>query len=49
MERSFHIWGQIEAVFNNSKFKKLAAILSSRQIFFTGSYTGSWIDQKDSH
>ena len=22
IERSFHIWGQIEAVFNNSKFTK---------------------------
>ena len=28
---------------------KMAAILSSRQTFVTGSCTGSWIDQKDSH
>ena len=27
----------------------MAAILSLRQTFFTGSYTGSWIYQKDSH
>ena len=27
----------------------MAAILSSRQTFFTGSYTGSLIYQKDSH
>ena len=33
LERSFHIWGQIEAVFNNSKFSKMDAILSSRQTF----------------
>ena len=31
--RSFHIWGQIEAVFNISKFKKMAVILSSQQTF----------------
>ena len=30
---SFHIWGQIEAVFYISKILKMAAILSSRQIF----------------
>ena len=46
--RSFHIWGQIEAVFNISNFFKMAAILSPTN-FFTGSYTGSWIYQKDSH
>ena len=33
MGRSFHIWGQIEAVFNISKFSKMAASLSSRQTF----------------
>ena len=31
--RSFHIWGQIEAVFNISKLIKMAANLSLRQIF----------------
>ena len=30
------------------KIFKMAAILN-RQYFFTGSYTGSWINQKDSH
>ena len=46
--RSFHIWGQIEAVFNISKFSKWPPFWA-RQTFFTGSYTGSWIYQKDSH
>ena len=43
--RSFHIWDQIEAVFNisNGRYFELATN------FFTGSYTGNWIDQKDSH
>ena len=45
--RSFHIWCQNEAVI----FKK---IQNSRHVelainCFTGSYTGSWIYQKDSH
>ena len=31
------------------KIFEMAAILSSRQTFFTGSYTGSWIYQSDSH
>ena len=31
------------------KIFKMVAILSSRQTFFTGNYTGSWIYQKDSH
>ena len=31
------------------KIFKMAAILSSRQTFFTGNNTGSWIYQKDSH
>ena len=48
--RSFHIWGEVKLklclIF---KIFKTAAILSSRQTFFTGSYTGSWIYQKDSH
>ena len=48
MGRSFHIWGQIEAVFNISKFSKWPPFWA-RQTFFTGSYTGSWIYQKDSH
>ena len=46
--RSFHIWGQIEAVFNISKFSKWPPFWA-RQTFLTGSYTGSWIYQKDSH
>ena len=46
--RSYHIGGQIEAVFNISKFSKWLPFLA-RQTFFTGSYTGSWIYQNDSH
>ena len=34
---------------NYFKIFKMAAILSSRQTFFTRNYTGSWIYQKDSH
>ena len=45
---SYHIGGQIEAVFNISKFSKWPPFLA-RQTFFTGSYTRSWIDQNDSH
>ena len=45
---SFHIWGQIEAVFNISKFSKWPPFWA-RQTFFTRSYTGSWIYQTDSH
>ena len=48
MGRSFHIWGQIEAVFNISKFSKWP-LFWARDKIFTGSYTGSWIYQKDSH
>ena len=48
LRRSFHIWGQIEAVFNISRFSKWP-LFWARDKFFTGSYTGSWIDQKDSH
>ena len=46
--RSYHIWGQLEAVFNISKFSKWP-LFWARDNFFTGSYTGSWIDQIDSH
>ena len=45
---SFYIWGQIEAVFNISKFSKWP-LFWARDKLFTGSYTGSWIYQKDSH
>ena len=48
MGRSFHIWDQMEAVFNISKFSKWPPFWA-RQTFFTVSYTGSWIFQKDSH
>ena len=44
--RSFHIWGQIEAVFNISKWPPFWA---RDKLFFTGSYTGSWVYQNDSH
>ena len=46
--RSFHIWGQIEAVINISKFSKWP-LFRAREHFFTGSYAGSWIYQTDSH
>ena len=46
--RLFHIWGQIEAVFNISKFSKCRNFELATN-FFTESYTGSWIYQKDSH
>ena len=46
--RSFYIWGKIEAVFNISKFSKWPPCWA-RTNFFTESYTGSWIDQNDSH
>ena len=46
--RSFHMWGQIGAVFNISKFSKWPPFWA-RQTFFTGSYTESWIYQKDSY
>ena len=46
--RSFHIWGQIEAVFSISKFSKWPPFWA-RDKLFTGSYTGSWIYQKYSH
>ena len=46
--RPLHIWGQIEAVFDISKFSKWP-LFWARDKLFTGNYTGSWIDQKDSH
>ena len=46
--RSFHIWGQIEAVFDVSKFSKWPPFWG-RDKLFTGSNTGSWIYQQDSH
>ena len=46
--RSFDIWGQIEAVFNISKFSKWPPFWA-RDKLFTGSYTGSWIYQKNRH
>ena len=48
LRRSYHIWGQVEAVFNISKFSKWPPFLA-RQTFFTGSHTGGWIYQNDSH
>ena len=42
--QSFHIWGQIEAVFNISKFSKWPLFWARDKLF-----TGRWIDQKDSH
>ena len=48
LRRSFHIWGQIEALFNISKFSKWP-LFWARDKLFTGSNTGSWIYQKDSH
>ena len=41
--RSFHIWGQIEPVFNISKFSKWP-LFWARDKIFTESYTGSGID-----
>ena len=46
--RSFHIWGQIEAVFDISKFSKWPPFWG-RDKLFTGSNTGSWIYQQDRH
>ena len=46
--RFFHIWGEIEAVFNISKLKKWPPFWA-RDKHFTGSCTGSWIYQKGSH
>ena len=46
--RSFHIWGQIEAVFYISIFSKSPPFWA-RDKRFIGSYTGIWIHQKDSH
>ena len=43
--RSFYICGQIEAVFDSSKWPPFSA----RDKLFTGSDTGSLIYQKDSH
>ena len=48
LERSFQIWGQIEAMFNISKFSKWP-LFWARDNFFAESYTGCWIYQKDSH
>ena len=46
--RSFHIWGQMEAVFNISKFSKWPPFWA-RDNVFTGGNTGIWIYQNDSH
>ena len=46
--RSFHIWGQIEAVFNISNFQN-GRNFELATNFFTGSYTGSWIYKKGCH
>ena len=48
LRRSFHIWGQIEAVLNIQNFQ-IGRHFELATNFFTGSYTGSWIYQKDSH
>ena len=48
LERSFHIWGQIAAVFNISKFSKRPPF-SGRDKLFTGCYSGNWIYQQYSH
>ena len=47
--RSSHSWGQIEAVFNISKFSKWPAFWGRDKLFFTGSNTGSCIYEQDSH
>ena len=47
--RSFHIWVQIEDVFNISKFSKWPPFWARDKIFLAGSYTGSWKYQKNSH
>ena len=44
---SFYIWGQIEAVFNILKCSKWPPFWARDQLL-TGSYSGSWIYQKDS-
>ena len=44
----FHIWSQVEAVFNISKVSKWPHFELATN-FFTGSDTGSWIYQKDGH
>ena len=46
--RSFHIWGQIAAVFNISKFSKWPPF-SGRDKLFAGCYAGSWIYRRDCH
>ena len=46
--RSFHIWGQIEAVLNIQNFSKWPPFRALDNLF-TRSYIGSWIIQKDSH
>ena len=51
--RSSHIWCQIEAVFNISKFSNWQSFWGHNKLFFTGSDTwsdtGSWICQDYSH
>ena len=46
--RSFHMWGQIEAVLIFQNFQN-GRHFEHATNFFTGSYTGSWIYQADSH
>ena len=47
--RSFHIWGQIEAVFNISKFSKWPPFWARDKLFLTGNDTGSWTYQRNCH
>ena len=46
--RSYNIWGQIEAVFNISKFSKWPLFWARDKLFYRKLYR-NWIDQKDSH
>ena len=46
--RSFHIWGQIEAVFNISKFSKWPLLWARDQLFYRKLYR-KLNKQKDSH
>ena len=48
LRRYFHIWGQIETVFNISNFENGRHFELATNLF-TESYSGSWIYQKDSY
>ena len=47
--RSYHMGGQIEAVFNISNFSKWPPFWACDKLFYRKFYTGSWIHQNDSH